>query len=146
MGRTKLLSVQDIEKAFEEYKQWVKENPILVEDYVGKDAHRVHREKNRPLSIDAFQIYCQKHYSCVDHYFDNDQGDYSDYSEIVARIRKETRVEQIEGAVSGVYNSSIVARLNNLEDTNKLVIQAEANRIASFFPDESELNGKEDKS
>ena len=39
---------------FTDYKLWVEDNPILVEDYVGKDADRVFRRKIDLLLLKGF--------------------------------------------------------------------------------------------
>ncbi len=39
------------------YKSQVKKNPIIVKDWVGKDATDVYREKEKPLTFIGFQNY-----------------------------------------------------------------------------------------
>ena len=106
------------------YKKQTKENPIKVQDYVGKDGSPVWREKERPLTIEGFECYCFENsiISDLSHYFANTNNKYSDYLTICSRIKKMVRKDQIEGGMSGIYNPSITQRLNNLiekvEQTN----------------------------
>lgn len=119
-GRPKLIQSPEILwSLFEEYKEWVKENPILIEDYVGKDAKRVMREKPRALTMEGFENYVsRKPYMPVglEDYFANSNGSYSEFSTICSHIRREIRSDQIEGGLAGIYNPSITQRLNGLTD------------------------------
>lgn len=105
---------------FEDYKQWVKTNPILIEDYVGKDAARVMREKPRCLSMAGFETFCYKVVGCVHQYFANQDDLYSEYMSICKTIKKEIRSNQIEGGMAGIFNSSITQRLNGLTDKQEV--------------------------
>jgi len=98
------------------YKKETKDNPIIVKDWVGKDANPVLREKERPLSIDGFECWCYDNgiINDLSNYFANSDNRYSDYSTICTRIRKAVRNDQIEGGMAGIYNPSITQRLNNL--------------------------------
>jgi hypothetical protein len=103
---------------FEKYKEETKNNPILLEDYVGKDAEKVNRKKERPLTVDGFECWCYTNniINSLGDYFSNKDGKYSDYSTICSRIRKTVRVDQIEGGMVGIYNPSITQRLNGLTE------------------------------
>lgn len=103
---------------FEEYKQWVKNNPIEIEDYVGKDAERVMRQKPRPLTIEGFQNHCFRNYglSTLQQYFENRDERYGEYVSICRTVRDEIRQNQIEGGMAGIFNPSITQRLNNLKE------------------------------
>jgi hypothetical protein len=117
MGRNK--HIETPEKMWEyflAYKKQVKSNPILVHDFVGKDALDVRKEKERPLTIDGFECWCYDNeiISDLSQYFANTEQRYSEYQTICSRIRKAVRTDQIEGGMSGIYNPSITQRLNNL--------------------------------
>lgn len=98
------------------YKAQAKSNPILVQDYVGKDGDEVHRQKERPLTIEGFELYCFDAGVINDlgDYFSNKDGRYTNYATICSRIKKAIRNDQIEGGMAGIYNPSITQRLNNL--------------------------------
>lgn len=100
------------------YKKETKENPIKVQDYVGKDGDAVYREKERPLTIEGFECYCFENGIIGDlsHYFANTGNRYSDYLTICSRIKKMIRKDQVEGGMVGIFNQSITQRLNGLKE------------------------------
>lgn len=106
---------------WEEYKQWVKSNPIIVKDWVGKDAETVFREKERPLTQQGFEgwMYREKQIT-VGQYFDNKDKAYDEYVAICSHIARERQADQIEGGMVGIYNPSITQRLNGLTDKKEL--------------------------
>jgi hypothetical protein len=57
-GRKKIIQTPEMFwELFIDYKTWAKQNPIKVHDYVGKDALEVHRNRERPLTIEGFENY-----------------------------------------------------------------------------------------
>ena len=118
---------------FEQYKAQTKSNPILVQDFVGKDGDEVYRRKERPLTVDGFECWCYDNdiISDLSNYFANSDNKYSDYSTICSRIRKAVRNDQIEGGMSGIYNPSITQRLNGLTDKSEMTVKEQP-----LFPDE----------
>ena len=137
MGKHKYIQTPELLwDYFLAYKKEVKDNPILVQDYVGKDAKMVYRQKERPLTIDGFECYLfdKGIIGDLSHYFANTDGRYSDYLTICSRIKKAVRNDQIEGGMSGIYNPSITQRLNNLverSETKQIIEQP-------LFPDVQE--------
>jgi len=117
MGKRKYIETPEkMWELFLEYKEYTKSNPILIEDYVGKDAERVMREKPRALTIDGFECYLFDRgiISDLSNYFANSDERYSDYSTICHAIKRAVRTDQIEGGMAGIYNPSITQRLNNI--------------------------------
>jgi hypothetical protein len=117
MGKRKYIETPEkLLEYFEEYKKETKNNPIQVQDYVGKDAEMVYRTKERPLTIDGFEVWLFKKgiISDLSQYFANTEQRYTDYQTICSHIKKEVRSDQIEGGMAGIYNPSITQRLNNL--------------------------------
>lgn len=106
---------------FENYKKFVKDNPIMVKDWVGKDADEVQKPKERPLTFVGFQNYLddQEIITDVTDYFENKEGRYSDYVRICSRIKRNIQDDQISGGMVGIYNPSITQRLNNLSENVK---------------------------
>jgi hypothetical protein len=100
------------------YKKHVKDNPIIVKDWVGKDATDVYREKEKPLTFIGFQNYLddQDIIGGVEHYFANVDNRYTDYIGICSRIKRNIQDDQIAGGMVGIYNPSITQRLNGLTD------------------------------
>lgn len=134
MGKNKYIETPEIMwEHFLAYKKQVKSNPIRVQDYVGKDAEMVYRDKEKPLTIDGFECWCYDNeiISDLSQYFANTEQRYTDYQTICSRIRKAVRTDQIEGGMSGIYNPSITQRLNNLVEKNETTVISEQ----PLFPD-----------
>ncbi len=134
MGKHKYIETPEkMWELFEAYKAQTKSNPILVQDFVGKDGDEVNRKKERPLTIDGFECWCYDNdiISDLSNYFANSDNKYSDYSTICSRIRKAVRTDQIEGGMSGIYNPSITQRLNGLTDKSEMIVKEQP-----LFPDE----------
>ena len=111
---------------FLKYKKETKDNPILIKDWVGKDANMVLREKEKPLTVDGFECWCFDNsiISDLSHYFMNLENRYKDYIGICSRIRKAVRNDQINGGMAGIYNPSITQRLNGLVEKQETKIDA----------------------
>jgi hypothetical protein len=118
-GRGRPKAIETPEKMWElfvEYESWVRQNPIEVQDFVGKDGDEVFRKKNRPLTMEGFEmhVFGKGIATDLDQYFANREGRYSNFVSICSRIRKTIRQDQIEGGMAGIYNPSITQRLNGL--------------------------------
>lgn len=118
------------------YRTKVKANPILVQDFVGKDGDEVSRKKERPLTLEGFELYCMDEDIIGDlgDYFSNKGNNYADYSTICSRIRKTIKDDQIGGGMAGIYNPSITQRLNGLTDKSEVTVKEQP-----LFPDEPPL-------
>jgi len=128
MGKRKYIESPEVMwQHFLLYKDHVKKNPIIVKDWVGKDATDVFREKERPLTIDGFECWCYDNdiISDLSNYFANSDNKYAEYSTICTRIRKAVRTDQIEGGMAGIYNPSITQRLNGLVDKSEITQKQE---------------------
>jgi hypothetical protein len=101
---------------FEDYCADVASNPIKIYDWVGGMGKKVIRTKDRPLSIDGFEVYCfkQGYINDLGDYFSNKHDKYADFSTICRIIRQIVRSNQIEGGMAGIFNPSITQRLNGL--------------------------------
>lgn len=123
MGKPKYIeSPERMWELFENYRSWVKENPIRVHDFRGGMATEVFIEKERPLTLEGFSVYCFERdiiYNIHD-YFGNKNKAYNDYSDICRAIREIIRQDQIEGGMAGIYNPSITQRLNNLVERTEV--------------------------
>lgn len=131
---------------FTEYAQYIKTNPILVHDFVGKDGDSVHREKQRPLTIEGFECYLYDKGVIGDlsHYFANTDNRYEDYLTICSRIRKSVRANQIEGGMAGIFNPSITQRLNGLVDkTDNVNVNTNKNVTVQVVDTGIELSNNE---
>lgn len=118
-------SPEELWDAFLLYKDWVKANPILVHDYVGKDGTEVYKQRQRPLILEGFQTWLVDNgyigFPDIDPYLD---GTYPEFSAISRAIKTSIRQEQVSGGMAGIYNPSLTARINGLVDkVEKTVIQ-----------------------
>jgi DNA-packaging protein gp3 len=125
MGKRKAIETPEkLLYLFNEYKDWVLNNPIKKHVFVGKDGTSDFEMRQRPLTMEGFEVHLfnMGFISDLSHYFCNLDNRYSDYVAICTHIRKEIRNEQIAGGMAGIYNPSITQRLNNLvertENTN----------------------------
>lgn len=118
-GRPKAIESPEVMlELFREYEKQTKNNPIKVQDYVGKDAEMVYRLKERPLTLVGFENYCfeQGIISDLSHYFSNLDDRYNDFIGICRIIKNIIKQDQIEGGMANIYNPSITQRLNGLTD------------------------------
>ena len=108
----------ELEQYFEQYKQWVEDNPIKVQDFVGKDGDEVYRKKNRPLTYDGFEVWLRHNskIKCCQHILDNVKSAYNDFIDVSRYIKASVKADQIEGGMAGIYNPNITARLNGLTE------------------------------
>lgn len=128
IGKPKAIATPELLlQHFNDYKKEVRDNPIEVVDYKGKDADRVIMEHRRPLTLEGFEVYCFEKGIIRDlgDYFSNKDGRYINYATICSHIRRVIRQDQIEGGMAGVYNPSITQRLNGLVEKteNKVVVE-----------------------
>lgn len=139
-GRPKNIKTPEIMwDLFVSYKKKVKESPLLVHDFVGKDAHEVERKKEKPLTYEGFLNYLEDNniITTADHYFMNYEGRYADFIGVCSRIKRQIREDQIIGGMAGIYNPSITQRLNGLvEKSEQTVIKEQP-----LFSDEDEDEG-----
>lgn len=121
-GTKNIESPEKLWDYFCDYKKAIKDSPIMVKDWVGKDADEVHKPKERPLTIEGFENYLEDNgiISHLSDYFANTKGAYSDFSTICSRIKRNVRQDQIEGGMVGIYNPSITQRLNSLVERQEV--------------------------
>lgn len=121
MGKHKYIETPEkMWELFMGYKEYVINNPILVQDFVGKDGDEVYRKKQRPLTMEGFECYVMDNteitYPDLSRYFANQDDAYTEYLAITSRIKKEIRNNQIEGGMAMIYSQNLTARLNGLAE------------------------------
>ena len=116
---------------FEQYAKEVKSNPFIVKDWVGGLGKEVNRLKEKPLTIEGFEIWCFDNGIINDlgDYFSNKDNNYADYSTICLNIKKRVRIDQIAGGMAGVFNPSITQRLNGLVEKQQTEITATVKQL-----------------
>ena len=110
---------EELEKVWNDYKETLEKESKKWEkiQYVGKDGERRTDYPKIPYTYEGFKVYCyQNKIGTVQHYFENREGNYSDFCDICMRIKDEIRHDQITGGMLGFYNTSITQRLNNLKE------------------------------
>jgi hypothetical protein len=107
---------------FEDYRTWAEATPYKVHDFVGKDADEVRREKQRPLTWIGFEawLYRQGILTHLGHYEQNTDKSYTEYLPIIRALKKQCSSDIIDGALAGVYNQNIAARLEGLADKKEV--------------------------
>jgi hypothetical protein len=142
MGKPKYIeSPQKFWDLFLAYKKEVKDNPVIVKDWVGKDAETVYREKEKPLTMVGFECYVLNHtemtYPDLTVYFEGKEESYKDYFPISSRIKSEIKNDQITGGMTMIYSQNLTARLNNLvEKTEDVTPQQPKKLIIKIKKDE----------
>lgn len=135
--RPKLIETPEkLYELFKQYRQWAKSNPYLFHDYVGKDAAEVWKKRERPLTWIGFEGYLAEN-GIVYHlgnYEHNDRGAYSDYLPIIRMIKKQCSNDTVSGALAGVYNQNIAARLEGLSDRSDVNLSDNRKSVADLFP------------
>jgi len=120
---------------FEAYRKEAKSNPFVVTDWVGGMGMQVERKKERPLTMEGFNLFCWDKISTVRDYFLNKDGRYNDYITICSRIKEAIREDQIGGGMAGIYNPSITQRLNGLVEKTQTDVKVEQGLFPDVKPD-----------
>ena len=125
MGKPKYIeSPQKLWDLFVDYKKQVKDNPIIVKDWVGKDSEQVYREKEKPLTMVGFECFvCEKtkiSYPDLTVYFEGKEESYKNYFPISSRIKAEILNDQLTGGMVMIYSQSLTARVNNISDKQEI--------------------------
>jgi hypothetical protein len=123
MAKKKYIETPDkMWQLFLDYAEHTKDHPITVKDFIGPKAITVHRELQKPLTMEGFENFVANEglNENLDQYFANREDRYGDYVSICSRIRKSIRQDQIEGGMTGIYNTSITQRLNNLTEKHEV--------------------------
>lgn len=104
---------------FNEYVSGTKEKPIKKQIFVGRDGAEKWEERERPLTMVGFKNFCYKNKGCcIDRYVD--KLEYPEFNETVAYIKNTFLQDNIEGAMAGIYQPGITARINSLTDKSEV--------------------------
>ena len=134
MGRHKYIETSErLWELFLAYKKEVKSNPVIIKDWVGKDAEEVHREREKPLTMVGFECFVLDHteitYPDLTHYFENKDNRYSDFIPISSRIKSEIKNDQVTGGMTMIYSQNLTARLNNLVEKTEDVTPQQPKKL-----------------
>lgn len=105
-----------LEKA-NEYFQWCEDNPLEAQEIVKyRDSHTKDTvSKLRPFTIEGFAIYAD---ICTKTFYNYESR--PEFLHIVTRIKEIIRNQKFEGAASGFFNPSIIARDLGLRDNQDI--------------------------
>jgi len=90
---------------FQEYAEWLEDNPLVEIDYRGKDIIAVDLPKLRPFTKDGFALACGLSGWEVINSWKKRKG----FFEVITRIEKYIYAQKFEGAASGFLNANIIA-------------------------------------
>ena len=134
MGKPKYIETPErLWELFLAYKKEVKSNPVIIKDWVGKDAEEVYREREKPLTMVGFECFVLDHteitYPDLTHYFENKDNRYSDFVPISSRIKSEIKNDQVTGGMTMIYSQNLTARLNNLVEKTEDVTPQQPKKL-----------------
>jgi hypothetical protein len=127
--------IESPEKLWELFVSYVKheaENPMYKRDYVGRDGNAVDTPLGTPITFEGFECWLADKEIIQDlgEYSANTNGNYSDYSTIITRIRKNCFVHNFKGAAVGLFNANLIARKLGLKEQTENV-----NKEQPLFPE-----------
>lgn len=134
MGKPKYIETPErLWELFLAYKKEVKSNPVIIKDWVGKDAEEVYREREKPLTMVGFECFVLDHteitYPDLTHYFENKDNRYSEFVPISSRIKSEIKNDQVTGGMTMIYSQNLTARLNNLVEKTEDVTPQQPKKL-----------------
>ena len=139
MGMHKTIKTpQELYSLFKDYKQWAKNNPWEMEDYVGKDGNKIIRHKTIPLTWIGFELYLKEKeiIGTLQDYEFNREGRYEDFVTIIRAIKNEIYNQKYIGAAVGAFQQNIIARDLGLVEKQQQEIKKE---IKVKVSDEEEI-------
>jgi hypothetical protein len=113
--------IETPEKLMQLFKEYVLNelnNPMYKREYVGKDGDEKDTPLQTPITFEGFECYLSELEIIQDlgDYSKDDDGRYTEYAPIIARIRKNCFVHNYKGAAVGLFNASLIARKLGLAD------------------------------
>lgn len=126
-GRKKNFSSPDeFWEAFVEYVDHVQGNPLLRNDAIKSGEHTgkiIQIPTQRPLTRTGFSSYIGMTWQGVENYGKLEA--YKDFFDVYTRAMQIIDTNQIEGAVAGMYNANIVARMQGIKEHTDVTTQGE---------------------
>lgn len=103
-------------KEFEKYKKWCEKNPFKKHDFRGKDVTEVMVRYEQPPTWWGFESWMHNAVGIVrlDDYRNNKDNNYSEHSDVLHAIDREIKAYQVAGAMTGVFNPTLVGSLNGV--------------------------------
>lgn len=129
LGKPKLFETpEDLWSHYQDYRQWILDNPMEVEDYVGKDGRLVVKKHFEPPTWMGFEAYLFEVAKLgtatkpinLDHYRYNYNDLYPRYLGVVRAIGASMFQRKFAGASVNIYNHNIIARELGLTDKKEV--------------------------
>lgn len=142
-GGKKYVEPDELFQHFVDYVEHERQNPMYKREYVGKDGTEKETPLQVPITFEGFECYLADKNILQDlgEYSANTNGNYDDYSTIIARIKNNCFVQNFKGASVGLFNANIIARKLNLKEKTENENTSTNVNILSVDPMD---NGKED--
>lgn len=102
-----------------DYAEYCKSNPIEIEDWVGKDAVKVVRKKPLPQTLTGFILFVGGSTNWWQELRKN-KNLTPEYLGVLRAIEASITTQQVSGAMAGIYQQNIVARINGLADVKEV--------------------------
>lgn len=116
-GRDRIIQdPETLAKAADEFFEWCEDNPVEYNDFRGKDADEVFLKKPRPFTKEGFARFCGVSEWRL---LEDLKAVSNDFSQIVTRVERIIADQKYTYAVTGIYNSLIVARDLGLKDSSE---------------------------
>lgn len=136
MGRPYKYTPEQLEQKFIDYIQWNKsENKFYKRELIKsgeKAGEIIDIDTTPPLTIVGFCVFCE---ISTRIFFDWLCDESNELFHISTRIREQIQLNQVSGACLELFNPSIIARLNGLNDTINVNTEPSAPIISVTFPE-----------
>lgn len=119
VGRPRAYTPEALEAKFEEYVEWVKANPVYINKVSAGEIIAVPTQ--RPLTLVGF---C--HFARISRQNFYEYESREEFSDLLTHVRETIESDQLGGAMVGIYDSGIVARVLHLADRQDVTTNGKA--------------------
>ncbi len=118
----KLANPEALYKYYIQYMTDINQNAIHVKDWVGKDADEIYKQHFRPPTWKGFEAFLFRMgvLTNLDRYRKNENGSYSEFSDICRAIENDLFDIKFTGASLNLWDSRIIAKELHLAEAIEL--------------------------
>lgn len=111
-------SPEEMWELFESYREKIKSEPYKEQNWVGKEGREVEKKQMKFPTWMGFEGYLAdlNKLQRLRDYKTNKDGRYNKYAPVIARIDAVCKGETVTGAISGVANHNLVARIFGISE------------------------------
>lgn len=141
----KFKTAKELWNKFLEYCAWVDANPIELPERIGMSGTKQdvkHRSKNQATVKRPYTLFGFLSWAGISNWTDFKRPDWrqkGEYLRVIRAIENSIKSEQVDGAMVGLYNSNLTARLNNIAEKSEVTGQ---DGEALFKPIKIVFNGE----